>query len=391
MKYVKDQLRVLFWLTTACLFLAGAGWSDAQELRDRDQLILLRNGRVLEGKLRQNLDHWTVFFDSGASLRLESRDIDLLGDSMTHLYQQMQQRADRAQMGERIEIVHFCLRHQLLDDAQNEIAWLVQDGISPDISQRLEASLLALRRKTQLDARRAMEGPEVQQASNIEEEPEAHPVTSADYPMASDDDSGVKQADFIEDEFSTFVRKVQPHLLIGCSQALCHGTQGPTDFVFERLELGATPTRKMSQANYFMLKKWLRDFGEEQLLEMARSTHGGMREPVWNSESAGLRVVEQWTQQVHQTPTLPKNATSGSIKPAQYLQNGAASKAASEEGGPSPYDPELFHRYVQRQAENGEKETTEPDDGDTDSKVNQPSTERPEVISTPPRSRSKNK
>ena len=90
MKDVKDQRRLLIGATAACFLLVGIGWSYAQESGDREQFVLLRNGRVLEGSLRQNLDHWILLFDSGASLRLESRDIDLLGDSMTHLYQQMQ-------------------------------------------------------------------------------------------------------------------------------------------------------------------------------------------------------------------------------------------------------------------------------------------------------------
>lgn len=390
MKDFNDQRRILFWVTAACLAIAGLGWSYAQEPNTREQFVLLRNGRVLEGSLRQNLDHWILLFDSGASLRLESRDIDLLGDSMTHLYQQMQQRTDREQIGERVEIVQFCLRHQLLDDAQNEIAWLVQDGVSPDISQRLDASLRALRKKTQLDAHRAIERAEIQQVAGIEDTAEGHGVASADFPMTAGDSSGVRQADFVEDEFSTFVRHIQPHLLIGCSQALCHGAQGQTEFVFERLELGATPTRKMSQANYLMLKKWLHEFGRDQLLEMGRSAHGGMREPVWKADSLGNRVVSQWARQLQHAPTLAANATSESVKPAAYLQAGASSEATQGEDGPNPYDPELFHRYVQRQAEKTESQPAEPDKGAADAKANQSSAEPPEVISTPPRSLSKN-
>lgn len=387
MKDVRDQRRPLIALTAACLMLVGIGWSFAQESGDREQFVLLRNGRVLEGSLRQNLDHWILLFDSGASLRLESRDIDLLGDSMTHLYQQMQQRTDREQTGERIEIVQFCLRHQLLDDAQNEIAWLVQDGIAPDISQRLEASLLALRKKTQLETRRSLEDSEVRQASRLEDSNEGQAVASVEYQVVQDETSVLQQADFVEGEFSTFVRQVQPHLLIGCSQALCHGSQGSTGFVFERLELGATPTRKMSQANYQMLKGWLSEFGEERLLEMALATHGGLREPVWNGDSLGYRVVRQWTHQLEHSPVAGADATSAGVQPAPFLDR--AGNAARGQEGASPYDPELFHRYIQSQAGSTVPQPVEPTGDGTESRAIQPSADRSPAISSPPRSRSR--
>jgi hypothetical protein len=387
MKDAKHQRRLFIGLTAACFMLVGLGWLFAQESGDREQFVLLRNGRVLEGRLRQNLDHWILGFDSGASLRLESKDIDLLGDSMTHLYQQMQQRTDREQTGERIEIIQFCLRHQLLDDAQNEIAWLVQDGITPDISQRLEASLSALRRKTQLETRRSLEEAEIRQASRLEGSKEDQGVASAEYQVVKDETSAVQQADFVESEFSTFVRQVQPHLLIGCSQALCHGSQGSTGLVFERLELGATPTRKMSQTNYQMLKAWLSEFGEERLLEMAQATHGGLREPVWNSESLGYRVVRQWTHQLQHSTVMGAEATSAGVQTAALLDgDGHAARGTS---GTSPYDPELFHRYIQSQAGSPMPQPIEATGDGIERRENQSSANRSPAISSPPRNRSR--
>ena len=68
---------------------------QSEEPVDNHQFVLLKTGRVLEGDLVQSLDRWTLHMEAGATIRLEIDQIDLLGDSLIHLYQQQQQRTVR--------------------------------------------------------------------------------------------------------------------------------------------------------------------------------------------------------------------------------------------------------------------------------------------------------
>ena len=92
MRPFPDHCRFPPWALICFLGLAGLVNAAAQEFDDDRQYVLLRNGRVLQGTLRQSLDNWILRFDSGASLKLTFRDIDLLGNSLQHLHAQMQQK-----------------------------------------------------------------------------------------------------------------------------------------------------------------------------------------------------------------------------------------------------------------------------------------------------------
>ena len=186
------------------------------------------------------------------------------------------------------------------------------------------------------------------------------------------------------------MREVQPHLLMGCSQALCHGAQGPTGFVFERQELGAAPTRKMSQANYAMMKRWIDKIGTEKLKKIAQSVHGGMRKPVWESDSIGTSALNVWAEYRSEHVKGNRGVDSSGIRRVGLQQGAEDSPQQSEVDETSPYDPEIFHRFVREQADDGPAETA------TDSEVKsiperiQSPNEGPSGIKSPPRNRSRN-
>ena len=390
MRPVPDQCRFPPWALICFLGLAGLVNAAAQEFDDDRQYVLLRNGRVLQGTLRQSLDNWILRFDSGASLKLTFRDIDLLGNSLQHLYAQMQQRTQRDQMEERVEIIEFCLRHQLLSEAQNEVAWLKQDGVPIEVWNRLEIRLSAARKQARLESERALVDSETPERTPWQNSGPDSEVLAAEYQAEirgnPDDPSGSVN----DDDFSMFVREVQPHLLMGCSQALCHGAQGPTGFVFERQELGAAPTRKMSQANYAMMKRWIDKIGTENLKQIAQSVHGGMRKPVWESDSIGTNALNVWAEYRSEHVKGNRQADSSGIRRVGLQQGAEGSPQQSEVDETSPYDPEIFHRFVGEQADDGPAETaTESEVKSIPERLQSPNG-GPSGIKSPPRNRSRN-
>ena len=390
MRPLPDQCRFPSWAFIFVLGLAGLVNAASQDLDDGRQYVLLRNGRVLQGTLRQSLDHWILRFDSGASLKLTFRDIDLLGNSHQHLYSQMQQRTRQEQTEERVEIIKFCLRHQLLTEAQNEVAWLKQDGVSIEVWHRLEVRLSAARKQARLESERALVDSET-----LERMPRQYPsadseVLAAEYPAEITGDSDEPWGRVNDDDFSMFVREVQPHLLIGCSQALCHGVQGPTGFVFERQQLGAAPTRKMSQANYAMMSRWIDKIGIEKLQEIAQSVHGGMRNPVWESDSIGTNAVTQWAQHRSKYVEGSREAGSSEIRRVGLQQGAEDSPPQSKVDEASPYDPDVFHRFVRERAEDGPAETVSRSEVKSIPERIQSLNEGTPGIKSPPRNRSRN-
>jgi hypothetical protein len=390
MRPLPYQCRFSPWALICFLGLAGLVNAAAQDFDDDRQYVLLRNGRVLQGTLRQSLDNWILRFDSGASLKLTFRDIDLLGNSLQHLYAQMQQRTQREQTEERVEIIEFCLRHQLLSEAQNEVAWLKQDGVPIEVWHRLEIRLSAARKQARLESERSLVDSKTPERTPRQNSGPDSEVLAAEYQAEMTGNPDDPWGSVNDDDFSMFVREVQPHLLMGCSQALCHGAQGLTGFVFERQELGAAPTRKMSQANYSMVKRWIDKIGTEKLTQIAQSVHGGMRKPVWESDSVGTNALNVWAEYRSEHVNGNREAGSSEIRRVGLQQGAEDSPQQSKVDETSPYDPEIFHRFVREQADDGPAETA------TDSEVKsiperiQSPNEGPSGIKSPPRSRSRN-
>ncbi len=390
MRPLPYQCRFSPWALICFLGLAGLVNAAAQDFDDDRQYVLLRNGRVLQGTLRQSLDNWILRFDSGASLKLTFRDIDLLGNSLQHLYAQMQQRTQREQTEERVEIIEFCLRHQLLSEAQNEVAWLKQDGVPIEVWHRLEIRLSAARKQARLESERSLVDSKTPERTPRQNSGPDSEVLAAEYQAEMTGNPDDPWGSVNDDDFSMFVREVQPHLLMGCSQALCHGAQGPTGFVFERQELGAAPTRKMSQANYSMVKRWIDKIGTEKLTQIAQSVHGGMRKPVWESDSVGTNALNVWAEYRSEHVNGNREAGSSEIRRVGLQQGAEDSPQQSKVDETSPYDPEIFHRFVREQADDGPAETA------TDSEVKsiperiQSPNEGPSGIKSPPRNRSRN-
>ena len=390
MRPLPYQCRFSPWALICFLGLAGLVNAAAQDFDDDRQYVLLRNGRVLQGTLRQSLDNWILRFDSGASLKLTFRDIDLLGNSLQHLYAQMQQRTQRDQMEERVEIIEFCLRHQLLSEAQNEVAWLKQDGVPIEVWHRLEIRLSAARKQARLESERSLVDSKTPERTPRQNSGPDSEVLAAEYQAEMTGNPDDPWGSVNDDDFSMFVREVQPHLLMGCSQALCHGAQGPTGFVFERQELGAAPTRKMSQANYSMVKRWIDKIGTEKLTQIAQSVHGGMRKPVWESDSVGTNALNVWAEYRSEHVNGNREAGSSEIRRVGLQQGAEDSPQQSKVDETSPYDPEIFHRFVREQADDGPAETA------TDSEVKsiperiQSPNGGPSGIKSPPRNRSRN-
>ena len=390
MRPLPYQCRFSPWALICFLGLAGLVNAAAQDFDDDRQYVLLRNGRVLQGTLRQSLDNWILRFDSGASLKLTFRDIDLLGNSLQHLYAQMQQRTQREQTEERVEIIEFCLRHQLLSEAQNEVAWLKQDGVPIEVWHRLEIRLSAARKQARLESERSLVDSKTPERTPRQNSGPDSEVLAAEYQAEMTGNPDDPWGSVNDDDFSMFVREVQPHLLMGCSQALCHGAQGPTGFVFERQELGAAPTRKMSQANYSMVKRWIDKIGTEKLTQIAQSVHGGMRKPVWESDSVGTNALNVWAEYRSEHVNGNREAGSSEIRRVGLQQGAEDSPQQSKVDETSPYDPEIFHRFVREQADDGPAETA------TDSEVKsiperiQSPNGGPSGIKSPPRNRSRN-
>ena len=335
---------------------------QSEEPVDNHQFVLLKTGRVLEGDLVQSLDRWTLHMEAGATIRLEIDQIDLLGDSLIHLYQQQQQRTVRDDLRGRVRIVNFCIRNQLLDQARLEIEWLGQDGMSALESERLLASVAAAERQAANDGTRSSAPSVVNSA-----QPETFP--SSEGVQESEPRKLVSVDEIDPEEFSTFVRFAQPHLLRGCTQAACHGPQSAGEFRFERLERGASPTRKMSQKNYLMIRHWLEENSAERLTLMATTAHGGDRDPTWQQNDLGINVVEAWVKSL----SLKKRSVDGfaggttsEVRPASFVEQVQASSSSETAEAPSvsndPYDPAVFnfHAWQKRRAAEASRPTGQP-------------------------------
>lgn len=368
-------------LTLAQINRPAAGWLQ-ENAADAEKVVLLNTGATLRGRVESGPDRWTVHTGRGSLVRLELHQIDLVGDDMLHLLVQLRARTRRDQITERVKIARFCIQNELFEEARNELAWLEQDGIDANNLKRLQDQLVANEKLVQSRvAREASRGsgrnvstsaPNTTVASRPETPsanpptPPANPASEANPEAAEEDLTDARDIAAIDAEaFSVFVRRIQPPLLLGCAAARCHGPNGAEGFHLERLELGATPTKRMSEANYREVRRWaIEATAGEGLVEWAMKPHGGNRERTWREDESKTNELRAWLEWIKrleferlaavesQVPGVAP-AASG-VRQASYDPSRPTSNTNAPAANPvaptsqnDPYDPRVFNQFLE--------------------------------------------
>src|SRR5690606_4750160 len=122
---------------------AWAGEPTPHEPQQQGQVVVLRNGEVLSGRVLQDGEHYKIVRE-GSEIRLAAREVEMVASSLDEAYEQLKARKVST-VDDHVRMAQWCMRHKLLGYAAKEIMEVMQkDPRDPRIAQ-LDAQLTRLR------------------------------------------------------------------------------------------------------------------------------------------------------------------------------------------------------------------------------------------------------
>lgn len=297
------------------------------------QILLLRNGAVLRGKILargedflMQAPHGQVVVP-GTLVRAACRDLQ-------EAYEYMQQRAAAQSEGSAyVTLAKWCQSVQMFDEARASLELALNLDANLDEARHLltlNAELQSEHRQSQRPRETAAEAPPSRR------DPDAH--------LGGLPKSLAKQ----------FATRIQPILTNNCSTASCHGPRSETGFRLERVPVGQRSERGAVERNLLAVSEYLdfRQPSRSPLIARAKEAHGKPVRPLWAGPSGKQQLAElqAWVREA--APFLQ-----GTPPSAPELVQTPPSSGPPAAGSPADPDVILAAAEQLREAESGDRES----------------------------------
>lgn len=221
-------------------------------------VLLLRNGRTLEGKIARDGDFYLIARPQG-EVRLRADQVEAAFSGFAECYHFKRSRLFTDSPDDRLELAGWCISHRLLDEAGAELA-----EVSRNWPQHPRIALVRRR----LDAARQPPTPVATVGEQI-----AAP---------SDEELAGLMKSLPRGTMEAFTGTVQPILQMHCAAAGCHGPGSTSRFRLERISPEHV-TGKLSQRNLLAVLNEIdaRSPKTSPLLERAKESHGSAKGPIF--------------------------------------------------------------------------------------------------------------
>ncbi|HZZ26385.1 MAG TPA: hypothetical protein VFE46_00155 [Pirellulales bacterium] len=230
--------------------------SAADPPASAQQLVVLRNGEVLSGAVSRQGDRY-IIASAGTEIRLASRDVDFLCETLDEAYQVQHNRELAGRIDDRLNLAEWCLRQKLLGYAAREIAAAMEiDAKNP----RVAVLDTRIQRELQPDVPKAVT---------------ASDSTNKQPPVSADELERMVRS-LPPTTVETFTSTIQPMLLNYCATAGCHGPSSPSSFTLVRSPYEKIATRHLTERNLYNTMQWIdrQEPLDSKLLSAAREPHG---------------------------------------------------------------------------------------------------------------------
>ena len=274
-------------------------------------VALLTNGNVLQGEIRQ-LANSVVIKTKSSEIRIPSREVDFVRPTVHDIYLAKSAKLTRNASAARANLVRWCLRYGLRQEAQRELDRLTHYRPS-------YPGLATLRKQIQRRQR------------------SSKTLLPTRSPLHQDTQFAKQQSESLSKQTLTdFVRTVQPLLTNRCALAGCHGKSSQSPYKL----LSSSTARAPQNITYRNLGSTLRQIGrypaEQTLLWMsARAAHGGLKKPTLTTTEQ--EKVLTWIQRVNRDHGVAEP----NVITASNLTN----------VGEDPFDPEQFNELSAEEVE----------------------------------------
>jgi hypothetical protein len=256
-------LMTLLALVGACAQVARADESSseaaAQPAATPNQdtsLVVLRNGEVLSGRVSREAGR-TIVATEGAEIRLSPREVDFICQTLDEAYTIQHNRVVAGRIEDHLNLADWCLRHELLGYAAQEIT----EGMKLDPKDRRVRLLDAKLRRALLPTPAAMAEPS--------------DISAAARPVSADELERLVRS-LPAGTVESFTATIQPMLLNYCATAGCHGPNSSSSYTLLRAPLERVAARRLTERNLYNTLQWIDKENplDSKLLSAAREPHG---------------------------------------------------------------------------------------------------------------------
>ncbi len=182
--------------------------------------VLLKNQSVMEGTVTESGESYVISLQGG-NITVAKSQVWMLGRDYEELYTFLRQQVHFSDVEGRSELVRWCLKYHLVDQAGEEIAAMEQampeSTAIPGLKMRLDA------------AQRMLVSRQVQDSVFSGENTISQPESPEDRGPTSRE-LGQMAKTLPRDAVTMFSRRIQPILTKNCMNAGCHGPDGNSDF-----------------------------------------------------------------------------------------------------------------------------------------------------------------
>lgn len=240
-------------------------------------MLLLRNGEVLEGHITTADGVCVVDLPNG-QIRVREKDVEMVCRDLEDGYRRKRAAIQIGNVHHHLELAQWCLHHNLLGPASNELAdATVADPKNPMIAVLQRRLKMALEPQSQTPTRSLIAaGP-------------------------SNDDLDRMVRGLPQRAVETFTQSVQPVLLNACTTSGCHGPQFDGGMRLSRIPSGRPTSRRITQRNLYAALKYVdRDNpAASRLLSAASHPHGTVEHAIFDERQASqYRRLAEWVGQI---------------------------------------------------------------------------------------------
>ncbi len=388
MKFLAVYPKVRFFCAIfAVAVVLFAGYDVlAQGVATQDQWLVLNNGQTLQGKVTFVEGRYSVVTATGSRIFVTKENTNFVADSIKDIYWEKWSRVDPSDATSHISLFRWCLKHGLLDEAQNQIDLVAKiDELESQaehmlrMAQELELVVARIEKEALLaksrQQRKDMEIRSLPQlptsinsgfavAPQIPLAPidaEGRPVRAlrSSMAVATPPENKIELVDF-EEAFETVARRTKPawvnnrqldretrsmpdgtvayykrhleqKLIANC--ASCHDSRSAS-MPFSQRSFGQTIPRRMSQQNlHFLMEQVDRSNPlASPLLLMATTAHGDQKSAAFRSSDAFVFEIKKWTIAVSNDPSrwlmeLGKESQAANAAPKQIEKESLRAEA----------------------------------------------------------------
>lgn len=269
------------------------GYGDADT---REQLVVLKSGRILTGHVSRNSGGYLVEQPNGR-LQMTESEVQFVADDLHQAYTKHRDSVRVPTPATHLALANWCISYKLYEEARDELKNCLKEEPENEEARRL------LQRLT--DTMRA----NLPAAS-------APPQTARTFDGFSQPQ--VESLGGLTRETATqYTSKIQPLLLNKCGNANCHGNAATNDFHLVAARVGSNGSRQLTERNLAETLDQLDidNVGASPLLRVPNGGHGG-KGTIFAGPAGGeqLKLLKAWAKTVAQEKQAQRAELAGRPK-----------------------------------------------------------------------------